>query len=177
MAKVRVKAGPVVKKLQDAFGNLIIKEELYIDIAKFSVERIQQTARLGKRMVQNGETERLPNLSEGYIKQRQKLSPGKGGTDPEFFRPEIKSSNLTFTGQLLKSLNAKVLQRGPDVGKVELSFSGNRKDGGNNARVFNDLVGRNTGYNVLALSKKAIERIQNICLTRLRQELIRLKLK
>jgi hypothetical protein len=177
MGKVRVKAGPVIKSLQSAFSSLITKDKLYVEISEFAVERIKQTARLGKAMVENGDTRKLPDLSPGYVKQRKRLSPGKGGTDAEFFRPDIISSNATFTGQLLKSLSAKILSKGPAIGKIELSFVGSRRDGETNSSVYADLLKRNDGYAFLSLSKKAVERIQNICLTRLRQELIRLKLK
>lgn len=174
---VRVKTDQVVKKLQDAFKNAAQKNELYIDIINFATERIRQRARLSKRMIENQGEVSLPELSDSYRKKRSKISPGQKGTDAQFFRPNKSTSNLTFTGQLLKSLIGRILKKGPDVGKIELEFDGTRKDGLTNKQVYKDLTQRDEGYSILTLDKKAIERIQNICLNRLRQELIRLKLK
>lgn len=185
MAKVRIKVDGLIEKIKAAFKGTLSNDSLYVEIVEFSVERIKQRARLGKRMVDNAGEEDLPELSENYRKYKRDITPGARGTDPTFFRPSNSRSNLTLTGQLLDSLKGKILKRGPDVGKIELEFSGARKsrrDGETetkktNQAVYKDLLDRNPKYDVLALNKKAIERIQNLCLTRLRQELRRLKLK
>lgn len=177
MAKVRVDTKRVTEKIKSAFKDLMTKDDMYADIANFAVERIKQKARLSKRMVTDGsDSESLPKLSVGYVAMRKKLSRGQG-TDPNFFLPNVVVSQLTFTGQLLNSLKGKIVKKGIDVGKIELEFSGGRDDGQTNKSVYNELLERNKSYEVLALSKKAIALIRNKVLTRLRQELIKKKLK
>jgi hypothetical protein len=178
MAKVRIDTSRITKKIEDTFKDLMTKDTIYVEIANFSKERIQSFARLQKRMEQDGaDKASTPNLSPGYIERRRKLTAGQGGTDSKFFIPTVKNSQLTFTGQLLKSLNAKILRKNIDKGQIELKFTGKRDDGQLNANVYNELLKRDSGYNILALSKKAIERIRTIVLNQLRKELQRRKLK
>lgn len=178
MAKVRVNTKGVLDNIKKAFGNVVKNDQMYAEIAAFTVERIQQKARLQKRMEQDGsDNAETPNLSAPYIKQRKQTARGTNGTDPEFFLPNVSRSQLTYTGQLLKSLKAKILRSGENKGTVELGFTGNRKDGQTNVAIYRKLLDRNKNYEVLALSKKAIDLIRNKVLTRLRQELIKQKLK
>jgi hypothetical protein len=129
-------------------------------------------------MIQDGDDNaKTPSLSPGYIRKRKNTTKGEDGTDPQFFLPNVVNSQLTYTGQLLKSLVAKVLRSGTNKGGVSIEFKGTRKDGETNSSVYKDLLDRNSDYEILALSKKAIALIQNKVLTRLRQELIKKRLK
>lgn len=178
MAKVKIDTTVLEKKIRSALGSVLSDNDVYVDISKFATERIRNYARLQKRMVQDGEDKaKTPKLSDKYVDYRKKLTAGQKGTDPTFFFPQVKNSQLTFTGQLLNSLTGKILKKGPDVGRLELSFQGRRKDGQTNSAVYKKLLDRNADYNVLALSKKAIERIRTIVLNKLRKELVRQKLK
>jgi hypothetical protein len=134
----------------------------------------------------------MPKLSKNYIEYRKKKSywrtingnpvkfegvdPDHKGTD-KFFLPNVTRSQLTLTGQLLRGLEAKILRKNIDKGSVELSIGGNRDDGKTNKEIYGYLTKRDEGYNILALSKKAIERIRTIVLNQLRKELVKRKLK
>ena len=176
--KVKVNTKRVIATIDKAFKDLIKRNDMYVDIASFTVKRIQDKARLQKRMQQDGsDNAETPGLSSGYINQRRQTPRGSNGTDREFFLPNVSRSQLTYTGQLLKSLRARILRSGNSKGTVELGFDGVRRDGQSNDSVYKDLLNRNKNYQVLALSKKAIDLIRNKVLTRLRQELIKKRLK
>lgn len=178
MAKVNITTHKVTAKIQKAFDDLIASNEVYLQISNFTVERIQQKARLQKRMIQDGDDNApLPNLSDPYKKYRRALSAGEEGTDPKFFLPNVNKSQLTFTGNLLKSLSGRILRKGASRGSVEVSTTENRTDGETNANIYRNLTDRNKGYNILGLSKKAIERIRTLVLNQLRRQLIKNRLK
>jgi hypothetical protein len=176
VAKVNISTSGLIATIKTAFKNIGSDNGLYAQILNFSVERIKQTSRRSKRMETDGGEESLPTLSKGYQKQRSKLSPGQKGTDPTFFRPETKKSNVTYTGQLLNSVTGKIEKQGPDVGKMSIEFEGTRKDGITNDEVYKRLLARNPEYKILALNKKATQNIRSIVLTKLRQELKKLRL-
>ena len=192
--KVKINTKQVTKKIEEAFKNLIKRNDMYVDIANFAVKRIQDKSRLQKRMETDGDDSLpTPNLSESYKQVRRGKSywrtingskvkfdgvePRLSEVDPEFFFPAVNKSQLTFTGQLLRSLKAKILRSGDSKGSVELGFTGTRKGGQTNVSVYKYLLDLNKNYEVLALSKKAIDLIRNKVLTRLRQELIKKRLK
>jgi len=193
MAKVRIDTSRITKKIEDTFRDLMTKDAIYVEIANFSKERIQSFARLQKRMEQDGADKvPMPKLSKNYIEYRRKQSywrtiNGKKvkfeGADPEhkgtdkFFFPNVTRSQLTLTGQLLRGLTAKIIRKGIDKGKIEIEISGSRDDGKTNKQIYKYLNDRDSGYNILALSKKAIERIRTIVLNQLRKELVKRKLK
>lgn len=179
MAKVNIKnVKRITDKLEAALKDVLLKDETYIDISNFATERIRQKARLSKRMENDGsDSKPTPNLSDSYRDQRKRIKRGQRGTDAQFFLPEVKKSQLTFTGQLLKSLTGKIKRKTESKGTLELEFKGTRNDGLTNNQVYKYLLKRNAGYNILALSKKSIELIRNKVLTRLRQALIKKKLK
>lgn len=64
-----------------------------------TIEQIQRRTRLGKGVTEGGALEKLSELSDSY-KDKRKKSKLDGTTKPN-------KSNLTFTGQLLKSLRGK----------------------------------------------------------------------
>lgn len=176
--KVKINTKRVTEKINAAFKDLITRDEMYADITAFAVKRIQDKARLSKRMEQGGnDSAETPGLSQPYIQQRRQTKRGANGTDPEFFLPNVNRSQLTYTGQLLRSLQGKILRSGTNKGSIELGFTGVRKDGQKNTSIYRQLLDRNKNYEVLALSKKAIDLIRNKVLTRLRQELIKKRLK
>ncbi len=191
---MKINTKRVTKKIEEAFKDLIKRNEMYVDIANFAVKRIQDKSRLQKRMETDGDDSLpTPNLSESYKQVRRGKSywrtingskvkfngvePRLKDVDPEFFFPSVNKSQLTFTGQLLRSLKAKILRSGDSKGSVELGFTGTRKDGQTNVSIYKYLLDLNKNYEVLALSKKAIDLIRNKVLTRLRQELIKKRLK
>lgn len=179
MAKVNIKnVKQITDKIERSLKDVLLKDETYVEISNFVVERIRQKARLSKRMEQDGsDSKPTASLSKGYVEKRKKIKRGQDGTDPEFFLPEVKNSQLTFSGQLLKSLAGKIKKKGETRGTVEVEFTGVRKDGQANKKIYNSLLNRSADYNILALSKKSIELIRNKVLTRLRQALIKNKLK
>jgi len=144
MASAKYKNIDGIQKLViDRFTELKTEDRTLVDIGRFTKERIQQQTRLGKSMVTGG---KLKGLSDSYKDVRSGLVTfrtinGKKvpflkpderlkNVDPEFFEP--KRSNLTFTGQLMKSLKIKI-----DKAKsiVEVFLSGIRKDGLTNQEV------------------------------------------
>jgi len=179
MAVVKVKAGRAIEKIKLAFVGVSRDLQLYVNIINFAVERIKAKARLSKRMEANGTGDkRLPNLSKSYVDHKAKLTPGENGTDPDFFLPDSRVSNLTYTGQLLESINGRVIEQGPDRGRIGIEVTGNRRDGKiTNKELYNKLVDKNPNYQILSLDKKAISLIRNQILQRLRRELVKLKLK
>lgn len=176
MAKVNIKTSGLIATIQKAFKSIGGDTGLYAQILNFSTNRIKERARLSRRMETDGGEGSLPTLSKKYQEQRKKISAGQKGTDPTFFRPQSKKSNVTFTGQLLNSITGKIEKQGEDVGKMSIEFQGARKDGLTNDEIYKRLLAQNPDYKILAINKKATQQIRSIVLTRLRQELKRLRL-
>lgn len=101
-------------KLKGAFSQIARAiKELEVDslseISEFVRSRIVAKARGGKTM-KSGKEESLPDLSEGYKKQRRDMKKrGDESTDPDFFRPT--KSNVTLTGEYLRSVHVKSMDK------------------------------------------------------------------
>jgi phage gpG-like protein len=108
----------IFDELDEAASN-----ETMRDMAEFVASRLRKRARSGRTAKRaGGYLTRLKPLSAKYIEKRRrsKLHPE---TKPE-------KSNLTFTGQLLDSITAKIRK-----GKAVIAPRGRRREGGTNERV------------------------------------------
>ena len=151
------------------------------EVGKFTVERIVMSARSGKNE-RTGKA--LPILSRSYQAMRLglvKFRTSKSGAvipiqeadeslqtvDKQFFEPTRKRSNVTFTGQLLESLNYK-------VGKKSLFILFNpdtRSDGETNSKVYDFLKKIDRGYDFIGLGKVARRRVRKLVLDQFRRDL------
>jgi hypothetical protein len=108
----------VGQAIQKAINVVKLDDSLFKDIGEYTVKNIVGSARLG----QDPDKKALANISNSWDKRRKRLAT-VNQTD-EFFKPSVKRSRLTFTGQLLKSFTFK-------YNKTALSlsflFAGNRK--------------------------------------------------
>ena len=171
MAKVKIKGLNVtLNDIKKRLKNATKAKKLQNEIGEFTVDRIVQQARSGK----NERTNRaLPKLSKSYIAMRMGVASfrtGKNGkvfaipepdeilktVDTEFFEPTRTRSNLTFTGELLRSLGFRIKKN-----QVFIKFGKARRgDGKTNSQVFEWLKKINDGYNFIGLGKVGRKRVQ-----------------
>lgn len=182
MTKVSININKATLAIMRLFEDLKNEQQTMEEIGDFVVKRIVADARLSKRMTEVGKKS-LPKLSKSYQAFRKgqvyfyqkdgKLLkvPGKSykleNTD-EFFNANAKISNLTFTGQLIKSLtyeikNNKILIFFPETSRSDTSIT--------NAKVFEYLLDLNEGYDVLNLDKDGQKRVKKIFVDLLRKEI------
>lgn len=167
MTKVRIKnLKSVFNAIDKVIKDTVQNQSMYNDIAKFAETRVVQQTRAGKDLTSSEDGDKQPELSEGYIKFRNRVKSGKTDIkpDPQFFRP--RSSNLTLTGQLLKSIRGTIVK---SKRQVVVEPTGNRDDGLTNKEVASDLAKR--GRTFLGLDKIGIQRIRRIVLDVLRRNI------
>lgn len=125
------------KKFTDKLAKKIVEvksRRIQDELGAFAVELIRKRSRLGYGITaKGGDKVRFPALSENYIAYRKK---NKGELDQT---TSAKKSNITFTGQLLRSLGYRV--RGKDSG-ILIQVSGRRRDGTTNEDVALDLLNK-----------------------------------
>lgn len=97
--------------------NRVLDKNLLNEIGSFAAGRIQNRTRLGKGVSeQGGKLEKLKPLSDGYKKQRRK---NKSKLSPD---AKPAKSNLTFSGQMLESIDYKIEE--PDT--IVIRFDNNK---------------------------------------------------
>ena len=161
-----------LKEVLNAFGKIfeedLSNKNLLDEMGESVKTRIQQQTRRGKDLSRDGDNQ--PRLSEKYIQYRKRLA--KGNTrdgkkpDPEFFKPS--KSNLTLTGQLLKSLDVTVNQ---NTKEISVKPKGIRDDGLTNEEVTRDLA--QSGRTFLGLDKTGIKVLKKRILDEIRREIIK----
>lgn len=186
MAKVRIKGvDKVLKNIRKTFEEVSTSKKLLSQIGNFTVDRIKSFARSGKTIAQ-GRPKSLPRLSESYIQQRMgavKFRTIDGrvipfpepderlkNVDPEFFDPNRKISNLTFSGQLMRSLIARIER---DELFIELKES--RDDGIKNSKIVEFLKKLDSDYDFIGLDDKGKERVRRFVLDEVRRQIKKLK--
>jgi hypothetical protein len=113
----------VIKRINAALVESIKPRELE-PVGRFAIDIIVKRTRLGYGVSRNyGFKESLRKLSSKYIKRRQRISLGELTTP--------KKSNLTLTGQMLRSMD--IISAVP--GKVVIGPTGNRQPIGNEKRI------------------------------------------
>jgi hypothetical protein len=125
VVKVRSNFKAVIKKLEATFKVDLLEKEIKA-LAAEAIRMIQVRTRLGYGVdTPGGKRFRLKPLSEKYVErraaQKNKLSEH---TSPN-------RSNLTFSGELLDSLDSRF----PGPGKILIEPTGTRKDGTTNQAV------------------------------------------
>lgn len=131
-----------------------------LQMRDFWVKRVQAFTRTGRSLFNNGE--KLKPLKASYVKFRERFQ----GTTGEFFKP--KKSNLTFTGQLLKSLKGSA-----NVQKQSVSVfpTGQRSDGKSNKEVAENVA--ENGRPFLGLDDKGVQRMTQIAIRDIRRNIKR----
>jgi hypothetical protein len=167
MAKVEVKGlKSVFNAIKSIFDDSIKKKEFLTEIKDFSVLRIQAETRKGKDLTKDGAPQKA--LTDGYVRWRKKLATGDTRTqiypDTDFFRPS--KSNLTLTGQLLKSLQGRVNALRSEI---EIQTSENRNDGEKNKDIVKDLSRR--GRTFLGMDEKGKKMIRKQVLDEIRRQI------
>ena len=170
MAKVSIKNySKLFNSIDKVFDRTLKSDSMYQKITKFVTTRIVQQTRAGNDLSRDNKSGKQPPLSEGYIEYRKRLKSGEikdrkvkpAGSN---FRPAF--SNLTLTGQLLKSVKGvfSKTQR-----TIIIEPTGTRKDGLTNKEVTKDLAER--GRTFLGLDKIGELRIRRIVLDILRRNI------
>jgi hypothetical protein len=164
MAKAKVSGiKSVFDSIKQIFERSTQQEEFLTKIKDFVVLRVQAETRKGKDLSRDGADQ--PNLSPGYIRMREGyVKDGTIKVDGTFFETDF--SNLTLTGQMLKSLNGLVK---PRQRTVEVFVEGRRDDGQTNQAVANDLAKR--GRTFLGLDTKGKVRIRKLVLDEIRRQI------
>lgn len=189
MAKTRVLGvEKVLKNINKVFDSSIKQERFLNSVKDFVVLRIQAETRKGKDLSRGGKHQ--PDLSEGTIGIREKIKSGKWIVRPKLGKPFFKFnfSNLTLSGQLLESLEGRVLARRGQIevtvgdartevdivvkktGKV-VEFQ-NSKPLTSNRALVRDLAKR--GRTFLGFDKKGVMRIRKMVLDEIRRSISRL---
>jgi hypothetical protein len=125
MAKPRasVQMKGIISKLQGVIKDAAQKKALK-PTADFARDVIVKRTRLGYGVERNyGYKEKLKPLSPNYIKSRKMFAKLDGFTTP-------RKSNLTRTGDMLRSIEAKVSN-----GVIEIVPTGTRSDGKKNVDI------------------------------------------
>lgn len=167
MAKTNIKnLAPTLEKIKEAVAEL--DERLYLELGEYIVKRIVQKAKSGKRMTLKGD-ENLPGLSAQYQKTRKEwVAEGRSDLD-ELFRPNRKSSNLTVTGQYLKSIRVVEIDRDKRVMIIEPT--GTRKDGLTNEELRQHLTKLNPGYRIMTMDETGRKVLKTKVLNEIRKQL------
>lgn len=159
MAKVKIhgldRLNAKLKKIFKANDPLLLEE-----IGKKVVSLIQAFTRSGKSISGTSPAPLKP-LSQKYIKKRESFKDG----DPEFFKPH--KSNLTLTGQMLRSLNF-IKKFNP--AKIIVEPSGNRTDTNLSNKKVAEYVAEG-GRPFVGLHDKGIEQIKQLIIRDLRKKL------
>lgn len=165
--KVNVKGiDKVTKLIRKTFRDTKKSKSLLSRIGLFSADRIRSFARSGKTLV-SGKPKNFPALKPSTIQFRQDLV-SSGFTDPIFFDPNRKTSNITLTGSLVKAIKAKI-----EGDNLVIFLEENRTDGQTNKKVVSDLIKIDAGYAFMGLDDKGIARITKLVLDELRREIKR----
>lgn len=156
MAKTSARGLAIIsKRLFDIVEHL--PAELFDRIGKYVADRIVMKARTGKRMV-NGREVPIKALSPRYIEQRKKMKKSGAKVDDVFFSP--KRSNLTRTGQYLKSIKVTETDRAKNKIVIAPSPKSSRGDGVTNEDLAKYLgeQGRNI-FGIDATTRKVITKM------------------
>lgn len=129
MAKVRIKnISAALNSVRSVFADSVKSEQFLTEVKDFVVLRIQAETRKGRDL----KNERpQPELSDATVSFREKINSGKivlsYPQDGSFFRPS--KSNLTMTGQLMESIDGRVVKQGMVYKKnvIEIFVSGARR--------------------------------------------------
>lgn len=144
----------VFKNAKDVFKNVGKSKAFLEKSARFLKNRIQAQTRSGRDLVND---RAQPALSKNYVAYRESVMDGTSGDgvrpDKRFMVPSL--SNLTLTGQLLKSMKYELRSR---LRRFDIFVSGLRKDGSYNSNVAKDLKDR--GRVFLGVDENGILRIK-----------------
>jgi len=174
LARVRVRGTRQLRiAIESEINRLIDDPRLQGQIGQLITRRMRAEARLS-RNIRTGRS--LPTLSPSYRARRSRLSRGSSigrglTTDSRFFRPNTSVSNLTLSGQFLRSLRYTPIRSGRNRGEVVVAASGRRREGLTNAQVINFLIDRDEDYNIFGLDDRSIQRIRNLVTRELRRRL------
>jgi hypothetical protein len=184
MARFRIKnVKSVLNGIKAGFEKSFEKKGIYQSIGIFTGQRVREETSKGKDLTREGAKQ--PELQQSSIDLRELIKKGKVLIDPpqgRFFR--FNRSNLTMTGQLLDSVNAKVNLKDKEV---VISAEGSRdevtytlaetgdeieffEDGDvfeTNESLVKDLAKR--GRTFLGIDTKGVKRIRRIVLDEVRR--------
>lgn len=189
MAKIKITGlNEVMASLKDLFENKIADTKILTDAATFTLERIRSFTRSGKSLVTGS---KLKPLSESYKDVRRgankwrTLPDGRKilinepdeklkEVDVNFFDPEY--SNLTYTGQLMESLDVKINYQE----KSYVIAPNDKKRRGKYEKLTNKQVAEyvaDNGRPFLGIDAKGVDRIKKLIVNNIRKQLIRKGLK
>lgn len=171
MAKLKINVPASLKlKVEKQLQDIVKDPKILDEVKDFTVKVIVDEARFGRSMEGTKSRSRnLPKLSKGYVKARQRGY--YKDTDPEFFVKNSTRSNLTLTGQFLKSIFGQRLLSGRGVGSIAVYPRGRRKDGNKNIEIIRWLTELDKRYEIFSLNDKAIKEISKIVQRGLRRKL------
>jgi hypothetical protein len=124
MSKAINQLDKIIKRLKKTVEDGAVKTEALKSLGDFARDIVVKRTRLGYGVNVNlGQKARLAKLSPNYVDRRKVFSGISSLTS-------AKKSNLTRTGQMLASMQAKVSR-----GRIFISPTGNRNDGKTNLEV------------------------------------------
>lgn len=163
----------VLRRFTQVFDTELSSGGVIDDLGDIALNRVKQQTRRGLDLKRDGSPQ--PPLSENYVRYRRSLAKGverrspNGNIirpDPDFFRPN--KSNLTLTGQLLRSL---VVTKNKKNLEISVKPSGVRADGISNEDVARDL--ERQGRTFLGLDKTGIKLLKKRILDEIRRQIIK----
>ncbi len=107
----------IVTQIQKGIRKTLTKKDM-LRLGKLAITIIQRRTRRGFGVKKDGgRRTRLKRLSPGYVARRKKATLSRFTS--------ARKSNLTFTGQMLSAMDAKIKK----LGSVTISFDKRRRDG------------------------------------------------
>jgi hypothetical protein len=125
-----------LKKVLNSIRKAVTETDdaLFREIAEYVRNRMVMKARTGKRMNFKGDQSFPKPLDPKYVRRREiAQSTGKPPVDSEFFSPS--RSNITFTGQYLKSIGLGKVDKRNRI--IEIEPKGVRKGENRRAEILN----------------------------------------
>jgi hypothetical protein len=164
--KVNINTKTLIDAVRSVFNNVKKDKSTQQQIAEFIVNRIVALARTSKTAA-SGERKSLPKLSKSYRDYRKTKSALQKASSP-FFNPTSSKSNLSFTGQLLNSITFEIKQD-----KIIIFFKNSSRSDSKetNAKIYEYLLEKDIGYNILGLDEAGRERVRRIVVDLLRKEI------
>jgi hypothetical protein len=168
MAKTNIKGlDRFLERMKAAVSHF--DDKFYLSIGAYVRDRIVQKARTGKTM-KSGKDASLGKLSERYVEDRKRWAKqGRADLDKTFFKPSAKTSNLTLTGQYLKSIAITNINRVKRVLVIEPTDRTPRSDSRKNSDIAEGLAKQ--GRSVFGIDSTGRKVLKNMILREIRNQL------
>ena len=155
----------VTKNLKKIFNDVKREKKLLKDIGVFSRDRIIFEARRGFSMEGNKRHKFPPLKDSSKLIRKGILKKMPSRVDDQFFKPN--KSNVTLTGQLIKSFSYVVKNNAVFLFFKDPRTKLDEKDTTSNNAVYDDLESR--GFGFIGLDEKSQKRVRKLVLDEFRR--------